>query len=110
MTDTPEIPTVDAIKLTIGDEALVLDLDITPTLAGALRQQSHGVWRVPTLLAACEEAVGPEEVAALVFLARRQAGDAATYDAVVGSLRSMRDVVVEFTTLDAIEDPDSPEA
>lgn len=110
---TDEIPLVDAIRLTVGDEVLVLDLDISPALAGALRQQSHGAWRVPSLMAACTDVggPGPEEVAGLLFLARRQSGDyVITYDAVAGSMSSATDVLVEFGTLDEFEEPDSPEA
>lgn len=49
--------------------------DITSAQASALRQQSHGAWRVPTLSAAVEEGIGPEELNGLLFLGHRQAGN-----------------------------------
>lgn len=109
---TDDIPVLDAVLIVLPDgETLGIDLGgITPAQAGALRQQSHGAWRVPTLLAACEEAVGPEELAGLVFIARRQAGETSTYDAVCASLPRSGDVVVQFTTLDKIQDASDPEA
>lgn len=108
MTD-PDDPAV-FIKIDLDGASWRLDPgEITPALAGALRQQSHGAWRVPTLMAAADEGVGPEELAGLIFLARRQSGDIdITYDAVCAELTAGSNAVINFLAGD--EETDSPEA
>jgi len=112
--DDPDdaLPVLDAVLIVMPDgETLGIDLGgITPAQAGALRQQSHDAWRVVSLLDACAKGIGPEELAGLVFLARRQAGAEITYDAVCASLQRPGDAVVNFTTLDQIQDNFDPEA
>ncbi len=95
--------------LRLDGEDLVLRLgEVTPAQASALRVQSHGAWRLPTLLEAVNGGIGPEEIAGLVFLARRQAGEQITYDAVADQVAQAAEVVLDFG-VEPVED-DSPEA
>lgn len=65
--------------------------------ASALRVQSHGAWRWPTLAGAVMEGeIGPEEIAALVFMARRQAGEDVTYDAVAAAFDQVEEVRIDL--------------
>jgi hypothetical protein len=57
--------------------------------AAALRTQSHGAWRLPTLFAAINEGIGPEELAGMVFLARRQHRQPVTYDQAVAEIDAL---------------------
>lgn len=79
--------------------------DVSPAQASALRVQSHGAWRVPTLHLAMFEAdaegnvgtlIGPEEIAGVVFLGRRQAGETVTYDAVCQRIAEAKVTIVDF--------------
>lgn len=95
--------------LRLDGEDLVLRVgEVTPAQASALRQQSHGAWRLPTLLEAVSEGIGPEEIVGLVFLARRQAGEHVTYDAVADQVAAATEVVLDFGAEPA--EDDSPEA
>lgn len=87
-TSTDEMPALArAIGIRVGAEQLVLRPEMLGVShAAALRHQSHGAWRYPTLIDAVNEGVGPEEVAGLLFLARRQARQGATYDSVVAEI------------------------
>lgn len=90
MSTKPENPADDpmaVIGVRIGSE----QLELRPSMIGvaaasALRTQSHGAWRVPTLFAAVLDGVGIEELAGLVFLARRQAAQPVTYDKVADEI------------------------
>lgn len=110
-----ELTTTDAtdaaVSISIGADTFTLvPGDITPALAGALRQQSHGAWRVPTLMAAADEGIGPEELAGLLFLARRQSGDRdITYDAVCAEITASTQATITFGLATDLE-ADSPEA
>lgn len=102
--DKPAEQTVDAdpalvLAITLDGETWSLrPADVTVALASALRLQSHGAWRVPTLMSALEEGAGPEEIAAVVFLARRAAGEAVTYDAVAAGISGASHVAMEWRT------------
>lgn len=104
--------TAIAWRLDVDDQSYELNAgEITPRQASALRLSSHGAWRVPTLLAAVWEGVGPEEVCGLVFLARRQAGEDVTYDAVVDQIDKSSSVRLDFGDAPAVgevvADPES---
>lgn len=101
------IPTV-LMKLSVDGEDLFLDAKgITPALASSLRMQSQGEWRVPTLMAAADDGIGPEELAGLLFLARRQNGDKdVTYREVQGLVPDLGEVVIEFVGAEDL-DPDA---
>lgn len=96
-------------RITLDGEPLELrPADVTVAQAAALRQQSHGAWRWPTLMAALDEAIGPEELAGMVFVARRQAGEDTTYDAVAAQIEGSSEVLLDFDP-DPTSDAD-PEA
>lgn len=100
---TPDV----VMKITVGGaEHLLRHMEISVALAAALRTQSHGAWRVPTLLRAADDGVGPEELAGLVFLARRQSGEDVTYDRACAELPVRGEAVIEFVDGATLGDAD----
>lgn len=86
---------------------------VTPNVCKEFREQAG--WRVPELMRAVLEdggaLCGPEEIAGLVFLARRGAGEQVDFDEVARSVNGGSTVVVDFTVegapdiVEAVEDP-----
>lgn len=103
--DTPPL----SITVDDAEPVIVRFSEVKHSQAAALRQQSHGAWRITTLFEAANESIGPEELAGLLFLGRRQAGDDISYDAVAQQLDEADTVKLEFLTDDDAE-ADDPEA
>lgn len=92
----------DPVELRFGE--------ITPAQAGALRQQSHGAWKVPTLLGSLGDGVGPEELNGLLFLAYRQAGADLSYDEVGQVVAEATRVDIVDASAESEDEDESPEA
>lgn len=108
-------PADPKIIVTIEGEEVTLHVsDLTHADAAALRQQSHGAWRMPTLWGAIFEtdppSAGLEELAAVVFLARRQEGgdEKPTYDAIAATLTARSSVDARFDGF-TFDDATAPE-
>ena len=99
------------ITLDTGGPLELRPASITPSQASALRVQSHGTLTVPVLMRLCDDGIGPEELTGLVFLARRQAGDEATFDAVAAGINGATQAEVVFDVDGAVtlDEADSPE-
>lgn len=63
----------------------------------ALRLGSHGALTWPRVYGQIVDGeIGPEEIAALVFVARRQAGEPVAFDAVVAAFDKVDEVRLDF--------------
>lgn len=97
---------VEVIRLGVDDATFALNLAmVTPVQAAALRFESAERWRWPVLLRFAYEAIGPEELAGLLFVALLQANVTphATYAQVCVMLADAGPVTVEFLTVAEIE-------
>lgn len=91
----------------IGVDDTVYELhpgDVSASVASALRLESNG-WRVGSLLVAAREAVDPDVIVGLLFLAMRQSGDTDTsYGDVVAMVDQLKQVTLDFGFPELVDD------